>query len=216
MNLKRYQIDDFDMRRDILIAMKIVIATNNKHKLAEYKALFLHSRIEVLSMQEAGISADADEIGTSYEENAIIKAQSIQHLTNNLVIADDSGLEIASLNNFPGLISARFASEHGGNTQANDEILNRMKGVKDRSAKFIAVIALINYKTEPIVFRGECPGMILNCPQGSDGFGYDPIFYSIEAKSGFAVLSKSEKNRYSHRGKAVSKLLSFLKAEKLI
>lgn len=196
--------------------MKIVVATNNQHKMAEYRALFAATDIEIFSLSEVGITANAEENGTTYEQNAIIKAELIKSMTDYCVIADDSGLEISSLGDLPGITSARFASNQGGSFQANIEILRRMKGVKNRSACFVAVIALLNCQSEPVLFRGECYGEILQEPTGTDGFGYDPIFYSNEAKCAFATLSREEKNRFSHRGKAVAKLLQYLRNNKLI
>ena len=192
---------------DIVINMKIVIASNNIHKISEYRDLFSGTDIEVMSMDEVGISVNPNETGATYEENATVKAEAIARLTNHIVIADDSGLEIKALNDLPGLNSARFAAERGGSKSANQAILKMMHNVSDRSARFVCVIALSNFDEKTIVFRGECHGTITNQEIGEQGFGYDPIFFSIEAHQPFAQLSKKEKNLYSHRSKAVSKLI---------
>ena len=192
---------------DIVINMKIVIASNNIHKISEYRDLFSGTDIEVMSMDEVGISVNPDETGATYEENATVKAEAIARLTNHIVIADDSGLEIKALNDLPGLNSARFAAERGGSKSANQAILKMMHNVSDRSARFVCVIALSNFGEKTIVFRGECHGTITNQEIGEQGFGYDPIFFSNEAHQPFAKLSKKEKNLYSHRSKAVSKLI---------
>ena len=189
--------------------MKIVIASNNLHKISEYRDLFADTDIEVLSMNGVGIDVNPEETGTTYEENAIIKAEAIACLTNHIVIADDSGLEIKALNDLPGLNSARFAAEQGGSKSANQTILKMMHNASDRSARFVCVIASSNFGEKTIVFRGECHGTITNQETGKQGFGYDPIFFSSEALQPFAKLSKEEKNLYSHRSKAVSKLIQY-------
>ncbi|MFA5443313.1 MAG: RdgB/HAM1 family non-canonical purine NTP pyrophosphatase [Bacilli bacterium] len=196
--------------------MKIVIATNNMHKLKEYRSLFSETTLEVLSINDININAEIDETGESYEENSTIKADNIAKLTNLLVIADDSGIEIETLGSSPGINSSRFASHYQNQTEANQAILESLSNVANRNAKFVCVIALANYQKETQLFRGECPGKILFQAEGKGGFGYDPIFYSHEAEQCFAKLSTKQKNRFSHRGKAVKKLIEFLKTENII
>lgn len=196
--------------------MKIVIATNNLHKLEEYRSLFARTHFEVLSLNDIGIKVEIEESGKTYEENARIKASAVAKLTNSLVIADDSGIEIDELDNFPGLNSSRFAAQYVSQDEANMAILKMLESRTKRQARFICVIAVANYKEQIKLFRGECPGKILNKAEGGNGFGYDPIFYSDEAQECFATLTGEQKNEHSHRGKAVVKVLSFFKEEKII
>jgi len=196
--------------------MKIVLATNNSHKIKEYRSLFANMPIEVLSLSDVAIKSDIEETGTSYEENAAIKAENIAKMTKNLVIADDSGLEISALGGSPGLNSARFAAQHKSQSEANRAILKSLEKSDNRQARFVCVIALANYHGRLNLFRGECLGRILMRPEGDSGFGYDPIFFSDEANACFAAIGEDEKNRYSHRAKAVEQLLAYLADEKFI
>ena len=196
--------------------MKIVLATNNSHKIKEYRSLFANMPIEVLSLSDVAIKSDIEETGTSYEENAAIKAENIAQLTKFLVIADDSGLEISALGGSPGLNSARFAAQHKSQSEANRAILKSLERADNRQARFVCVIALANYHGRLNLFRGECLGRILMRPEGDSGFGYDPIFFSDEANACFAAIGEAQKNRYSHRAKAVEQLLAFLADEKII
>ncbi len=196
--------------------MKIVLATNNSHKIKEYRSLFANMPIEVLSLSDVAIKSDIEETGTSYEENAAIKAENIAQLTKYLVIADDSGLELSALGGSPGLNSARFAAQHKSQSEANRAILKSLEKSDNRQARFVCVIALANYHERLNLFRGECLGRILLHPEGESGFGYDPIFFSDEAKACFAAIGEAQKNRYSHRAKAVEQLLAFLADEKII
>jgi len=196
--------------------MKIVLATNNSHKIKEYRSLFANMPIEVLSLSDVAIKSDIEETGTSYEENAAIKAENIAQLTKFLVIADDSGLEISALGGSPGLNSARFAAQHKSQSEANRAILKSLERADNRQARFVCVIALANYHGRLNLFRGECLGRILMRPEGDSGFGYDPIFFSDEANACFAAIGEAQKNRYSHRAKAVEQLLAFLADEKFI
>ncbi len=193
----------------------LMIATNNDHKLKEFDEMLSPYGIKVHSPKEYGIVDNPDETGKTFAENSLIKASSLGRLTDMAVIADDSGLSVDALNGFPGIYSARFASECGGNKYANLEIIKRLEG-KVTSASFFCVITLVNVKDEPVQFVGECKGKILDKPVGTNGFGYDPIFYSFEAKQAFGNVSEEIKNKYSHRSKAVAKLIDYLKQEKLI
>ena len=184
--------------------------------MSEYRALFANTGLEVLSLRDVNIDIEVEETGSTYEQNAAIKAEAIKNNTKLLVIADDSGLEIEALDNFPGITSARYASQMGGSQKANQAILQKMQNIENRRAKFIAVIALSNYKNETLLFRGEAYGHITEKEEGVGGFGYDPIFFSDEAHQTFSLLDGPQKNRFSHRGKAVNKLLQYLKDENII
>ncbi|MGI6714194.1 MAG: RdgB/HAM1 family non-canonical purine NTP pyrophosphatase [Bacilli bacterium] len=187
---------------------KIIIATANHHKLEEYSAIFTPLGYQVFLPADLGLKLEFTETGTSFKENALIKAKSV-HKEGYAVLADDSGLEIAALDNRPGLYSHRFYAELS-QTEKNAKVLELLQGKEDRFARFIAVIALILPNQAPRFFTGIAPGYIMKEPIGDHGFGYDPIFFSFEANAPFATLSMGEKNRYSHRGKATKLLLEFL------
>lgn len=196
--------------------MKIVVATNNLHKVKEYKEMFNQYGIEITFPKELGINIDPVEDGNTYEENSLIKAKAIASYTTLPIIADDSGLNVEALDNFPGIHSSRFASSLGGNEIANKKLIEMLKPFPNKSAHFTCVITLLNLEKEPLQFKGICKGLILDKPEGINGFGYDPIFYSIEAKGCFGTLSDEIKNKYSHRSKAFEQLINCLKENKFI
>lgn len=194
----------------------LLIATNNDHKIKEYKEMFEPIGIQVHSPKEFNITGEAIEDGKTFEENSLIKAKYIASKVNMAVIADDSGLCVDALQGFPGIYSARFAKERGGNGKANLDIIELLKKHDDKDAEFVCVITLLNVKDEPVVFKGVCKGKILAAPVGEGGFGYDPIFYSYEGKVNFGEASDKIKNKYSHRSKALEQLVNYLKENKLI
>ena len=194
----------------------LLIATNNDHKIKEYKEMFEPIGIQVHSRKEFNITGEAIEDGKTFEENSLIKAKYIASKVNMAVIADDSGLCVDALQGFPGIYSARFAKERGGNGKANLDIIELLKKHDDKDAEFVCVITLLNVKDEPVVFKGVCKGKILPAPVGEGGFGYDPIFYSYEGKVNFGETSAEIKNKYSHRSKALEQLVNYLKENKLI
>lgn len=190
---------------------ELLVATNNAHKLHEIRQILAPHRIVVYGMKDLNIHiGEVVEDGKNYFENALIKAKALQQVTKMPIIADDSGLEILALNNMPGLHSARFAEECGGHDKAINKILSDLKD-KDRSARFICDIVLVNVEDKPLLFEGIVPGKIATEPHGEGGFGYDPIFICDELNKSYALLSEEEKNRVSHRGKALNKLLTYLK-----
>lgn len=196
--------------------LNLLIATNNAHKVHEYELLFKGCDIKLHTPKELGINVDPDENGTTYEANSLIKANALGKYTKMAIIADDSGLSVEALDGFPGIHSARFASSLGGNTIANLELIKKLKPYKNKNAYFSCVITLLNIKETPLQFKGVCKGKILEKPYGDGGFGYDPIFYSDEAKLPFGLASEEIKNKYSHRALAVKKLIKYLKSEKII
>ncbi len=183
---------------------KIIFATSNENKMKEIREI-LSDVCEVVSLKEAGIKADIVEDGKTFEENAIIKAEAISKLTGEYVLADDSGLEIDYLDKAPGIYSARFLGETTSYDVKNNYILDKLKGVPDekRSARFVCVIALCGPNGEKITKRGTIEGRIAYEQKGYNGFGYDPIFYVPELGVNTGELSMEEKNRISHRGKAL-------------
>ena len=190
---------------------EMILATNNKHKLLEVREILSPHKIIVYGLGDlASKLEDVEENGKTYAENALIKAKAVQKLTTMPIIADDSGLEIMALNNEPGLHSARYASSLGGHDNAIKEILKRLKNVKDRSARFVCDIVLLNTDKNPLIFEGIAEGTIAKENMGEGGFGYDPIFISKETGQCFALMHE-EKNTVSHRAKALMKMLTYLK-----
>ena len=195
---------------------ELVVVTNNAHKVKEYQEMFLGYNIKFYSMKDLGIECNPDENGSTYEENSLIKAFALAKLTKLPVIADDSGLNVVALDNFPGIYSSRFADSFGGNKIANLELIKKLKPYQDKKAFFACVITLMNVEDKPLQFKGICNGYILDKPVGEGGFGYDPIFYSSEANMAFGEAPADIKNKYSHRAKAVKQLIEYLKNKKLM
>ena len=189
--------------------MKIVFATNNPNKLKEIQSL-IPKEIEIISLKEIGCNEDIPETGDTLKANAFQKAQYIKDNFNYDCFADDTGLEIDELNGDPGVYSARYAGpERNANANMN-KVLNELKGKKNRKAQFRTAIALI-LKGEEHLFEGKVEGYISKDKQGNEGFGYDPIFIPENDIRSFAQMSMQEKGAISHRGRAVKKLVAYLK-----
>ena len=182
--------------------MEIIAATNNENKLRELKAI-LKGKFEVVSLKEKGIFSDPDETGETFEENSEIKARSAMEKSNLPAIADDSGLYVYSLDGAPGVYSARFAGENATDEENNRLLLEKMKDKTDRKAKFVSVVTLVFPDGKKVSGKGECEGEILFEYRGDGGFGYDPLFYVPEIKKTFAEMTDDEKNKVSHRAKAL-------------
>ncbi len=187
---------------------KIIFATGNKGKMKEVRMILKDLGLPVLSMKEAGVQADIVEDGTTFEENAKIKAVAVQKLTGALVLADDSGLEIDYLNKEPGIYSARYMGEDTSYSVKNANLISRLAGVPDeqRTARFVCAIAAAFPDGEVLTTRGTIEGIIGYEERGENGFGYDPIFYLPEYKKSTAELSPEEKNALSHRGRALRQM----------
>ena len=185
---------------------KIVFATANEGKVKEIKEILKDFPIEVVSMKEMGITADIEEDGTTFEENSLIKARAISKLTGLPALADDSGLEVDYLNGEPGIYSARYLGRDTDYDYKNNYIINKLSDAKEgeRSARFVCVISLVLPDGREFVERGVVEGLIGYEQKGENGFGYDPIFYLPEYGKTSAELSPEEKNKISHRGKALS------------
>lgn len=191
---------------------EIVLATNNKHKLQEVRAFLSPHKIVVYGLNDLNLKPEeVEETAKDYQGNALIKAKAVAKLTKFPVIADDSGIEIEAMDNGPGIFSARYAISHGGHNNAIEEILKTLKDKENRKARFVCDIVLLNEEDRPLLFEGIAEGEIAKEKDGQGGFGYDPIFYSYEAKKRFSELTQDEKNKVSHRGKALYKLLTYLK-----
>ncbi|MBQ6820750.1 MAG: XTP/dITP diphosphatase [Clostridium sp.] len=193
---------------------KLIIASNNKGKIAEIKKVLNEIKVEVLSLKDIGLDIDVEEDGSTFEENAKKKSTEIYNelikrgYSNFIVMADDSGLEVEYLNNEPGVLSARYAGEHGNDKKNNEKLILSLKGVKyeDRKARFVCQLALIDDKNEYIQVNGTVEGYILEEIKGNDGFGYDPLFFYEPLGKTFAELTIEEKNKISHRGTALKNL----------
>jgi XTP/dITP diphosphohydrolase len=188
--------------------MKIIFATNNKHKVEEVKAL-LPSSISIISLQEAGIDVDIPEPYDTLEENAAEKARTIRTLTGENCFSEDTGLEVFALNGEPGVQSARYAGEGKSSQQNMEKLLLQLGQQQDRRARFRTVICLI-LEDQEYHFEGICEGVITHGAKGDQGFGYDPIFIPKGAEKTFAEMGLAAKNKFSHRKKAVAKLVEFL------
>lgn len=192
---------------------KLIVATKNKGKMKEIEEILTGLPYEVASMEDVGLSQDIDEYGSTFEENALIKAREIAEITGEMVIADDSGLEVDSLNGAPGIYSARYAGEGASDSDRNDKLLNELKDVpfEKRTARFVCVIAVVFPEGESFTVRGTCEGYIEFEPRGNHGFGYDPLFFMQEYHKTVAEMNSEEKNQISHRGNALRQMLKKLK-----
>lgn len=188
-------------------AKRIVFATGNAGKMIEIRMILSDLRLEVVSMKEAGISADIEEDGATYEENALIKARAAASAAapGDIVLADDSGLEIDSLGGEPGVYSARYLGENTPYNIKNAKLIERLRGVPEerRTARFVCAIAAVLPDGRELTTRAAIEGRIGYEEKGEGGFGYDPIFYVPELRKTTAELSGEEKNLVSHRGKAL-------------
>ena len=184
--------------------MRLIVASNNSNKLREFHEI-LGERFDIVSMHEAGIDADIEENGTTFEENAQIKAKAIMEMTGALVLADDSGLEVDALDKEPGIYSARYMGHDTSYHIKNQNIIDRLEGKvgEERSARFVCAIAAAFPDGRVLITRGTMEGQIGYEEKGENGFGYDPIFYLPEYQCYSAELSLEEKNKLSHRGKAL-------------
>ncbi|PST84185.1 non-canonical purine NTP pyrophosphatase, RdgB/HAM1 family [Pedobacter yulinensis] len=189
---------------------KLVFATNNDHKAAEVRA-YLGDAYEVLNLKDIGCTTDIPETGTSFNENALLKSKFVKDNFGVDCFSDDSGLEVAALNEEPGVFSARYAG--GGGDAANMALLlKNMEGIADRRAQFRTVICLIQ-GSETYYFEGFATGTIRTAPSGSKGFGYDPVFQPEGYDCTFAEMATEQKNAISHRAKAMAKLIAFLQGQ---
>ena len=196
---------------------KLLLATNNKGKVREYKHMLKDLPFGLVSPSEVGINTEVDEIGNNLEENAILKATTLARESRLLTLADDSGLEVDALGGEPGGLSARYAGEGASDEDRVNYLLSRLKDVPEgkRSARFRCVIAIARADDEVELCSGECHGVITLEPRGEGGFGYDPIFYLPELGKTMAELTLEEKNGVSHRGRAAREAIKLLRRKYL-
>ncbi len=183
--------------------MKMILASKNPHKLVEMSAILSQLGIEVILESDAGVDVDVEETGTTFEENAALKATAVMKASGLPAIADDSGLCVAALGGGPGVYSARYGGEGLTDKDRYELVLKGLSGQLDRSAKFVSAICCAFPNGDTVTARGECPGLIAYSPRGSGTFGYDPIFLVPERKKTFAEMEPEEKNAISHRGLAL-------------
>lgn len=191
----------------------IIVASNNSHKVKEIKELLKDLPYEVKSLKDAGIEIDVEETGSTFMENAHIKASEIFKASKGaMVLADDSGLMVDALDGAPGIYSARFAGEHGNDAKNNEKLLKLMEGVpaEKRGAQFVCALVLKLEDEKVIKVQGEVEGVITEGASGKDGFGYDPLFFIPECNMTFAEMDGNLKNSMSHRGNALRQLAAVL------
>ena len=187
--------------------MELLIASNNKHKIEEIKAVLNGTFEKITSLAEEGIVCDPNETGETFYENALIKAQAVAKLTDKAVLADDTGLCVNALGGRPSIHSARYADDHDS-TANRRKVLRELQGIADRSAYFQSVVVLLYPDGKFVVGEGKVDGYIMEQEQGSNGFGYDCIFYSTELSKTFADTTTAEKLSVSHRSRALQDLLN--------
>jgi len=191
----------------------IVIASRNEHKVEEIRKLLTGLAVEVLSLKEFPNAPEVEEDGDTFQANALKKARVISRFTGLAALADDSGLEVDCLRGKPGVRSARFAGEHASDAENNKKLLAYLAGVprEHRTAQFRSVIALVSPKGAERLVEGVCRGVIIEEERGSGGFGYDPLFLVPHLGKTFAELSMEEKNRISHRGRALQQVVPIIR-----
>ena len=183
--------------------MKLVLASKNKKKLEEMRDILSALGVEVISEADAGVDVDVEETGSTFEENAALKAKAVMEASGLPAIADDSGLCVDALNGAPGVYSARYGGEGLGDAERWQLLLNAMRGQLDRRCGFVSAICCAFPNGDVLTARGECRGTLAYAARGENGFGYDPIFFVPEKKKTFAELTAEEKHEISHRGKAL-------------
>ena len=194
--------------------MKLAIATNNAHKLSEIRAILGDSFEQLLSLKDLGIDVDVEETGTTLEENALLKARTICKLCKLPTLADDTGLMVDALDGAPGVYSARYAGEAHNDANNRALLLKNLEGKTSRRAHFSTVIAICYPNGYFFTANGRVEGSILHEERGSEGFGYDSLFYSDELGKTFAQATPEEKNSVSHRGRALHAMLEKLNSQK--
>ncbi|MGE4483994.1 MAG: XTP/dITP diphosphatase [Oscillospiraceae bacterium] len=185
--------------------MRLVLASNNKTKMAEMRVILSDMAIDVISQAEAGADIEAEETGSTFYENALLKAEAACRITKLPSVADDSGLCVAALGGAPGVYSARYGGEDLDDTGRYELLLKNMEREERREAKFVSSIVCVFPDGAVITAEGECRGEILRIPRGDGGFGYDPVFYISDKEKTMAELTPEEKNGISHRGMALRK-----------
>lgn len=195
--------------------MRVVLATTNTGKLADFRLLFRDSGIDLVAPVDIGVALDVEETGETFVENALLKARAHAAATGLPALADDSGIIALALGNEPGVRSARYAGEPTDDHANNRLLIEKLRGVADRSASFICALALVLPDGREITAEGRCDGRIIEEERGTNGFGYDSVFFRDDLGCTFGEASRGEKNARSHRGAAVRALLERLRRERI-
>ncbi len=188
------------------LSRPLVLATKNRGKISEFRALFEDSDMDIKTLNDFGPIPSVMEDGETFEENAVKKARFTARVLGIPALADDSGLTVKALGGAPGVYSARYAGLNADDEANNRKLLSEMKDVKDRTASFVCVLALAVPRGPALIYEGACEGTIGPAPMGDKGFGYDPLFYYPPLKKTFAQMSRSEKNSVSHQGRAIDEM----------
>lgn len=189
----------------------IIIASNNKHKIAEIKQILANFFDNIYSLKEKGIDVEVEETGKTFYENALLKAKEICRLSGMAALADDSGIVVEHLNGEPGVYSARFAGYPCDDKKNNELLLKKLEGVSNRKAEFVSCIVIYNPDGKIITAEGKTKGEIIFEEKGKNGFGYDPLFFSYDLKKTFGEAISEEKNKISHRARALREIEKKLK-----
>ncbi|MGE5443704.1 MAG: XTP/dITP diphosphatase [Ignavibacteriales bacterium] len=187
-----------------------MLATKNRGKIEEFISLLRGVFQKIMTLTDLDSAPDIVEDGNTFRENALKKARFISEFTQKLVLADDSGLEVEALGGRPGIFSSRYAGEGARDKDNIDKLLRELSGLSNRKGRFVCSIALVSPDGKEIVAEGACEGIIIDEPRGESGFGYDPVFLIPEMNKTFAELGPEEKNRISHRARAVKALISLI------
>ena len=199
------------MRKKVMTKINdLIIASNNQNKIREIKEILGDFFTNIYSLSDKNINVEIEETGSTFEENAIIKAKYIAELTGITALSDDSGLEVNALDGRPGVYSARYAGKNANTENNNAKLLTELDGVTDRRANFTSVIAICYPNGEIITAKGATYGRILEKLEGNNGFGYDPLFFSNDLQKSFGIATSEEKNKVSHRGLALQKMKELL------
>ena len=183
--------------------MRFVLASQNQHKLVEMRSILSAHGVEVVLQSELGLRVEVEETGSTFAENAMLKAKAVMAASGLPAIADDSGVCVGALNGAPGVYSARYGGPELDDVGRYRLLLENMRGARDRTAHFTSAIACVFPNDDAIEAEGICPGMIAYAPQGDGGFGYDPVFFLPQLRKTYAQLTPEEKAAVSHRGKAL-------------
>ena len=189
---------------------RIVLATGNKGKIREFERAFCHMNITCVPVKDIVDVPEPEETGTTFMENAILKAKYYSEKTGLPCLADDSGLAVDALDGAPGVYSARYAGTHGDDEANNEKLIRELQGKSDRTAHYVCALALVYPDGREVTAEGYCDGLVQDEPKGDNGFGYDPYFYVPEFKKTMAELSIEEKETISHRGRALRELINKL------
>lgn len=192
--------------------MKLILASNNKAKLREFKRMFEGTEVEIVSQREAGYDFEVEETGTTFEENSYLKAKAVTDASGCAAIADDSGIEVDCLGGEPGIYSARYGVGHdASDEERNNYMLAKMGDSTDRTARYVCAVCCTLPNGDVLRTRGECEGEILFAPKGEGGFGYDPLFVPVGFDRTMAEITPEEKDAISHRGKATREFVEMFK-----